>query len=112
VVVVTLAAVAGSAIEVDDEELRSAGRRALLVLAAGGDPHRGLDLRGPAVGELAAELDHPERRTKLADALGRLRSDVAGLPHVSEALQALLADPETAWRAYACSVLAEQLAGE
>jgi hypothetical protein len=112
VAVVTLAAVAGSAIEVDDEKRRSAGRRALFVLAAGGDPHRGLDLRGPAVSELAAELDDPRRRTTLAAGLGRLRSDVAGLPHLSEALQALLADPETAWRAYACSILAEQLAAD
>jgi hypothetical protein len=112
VAVVSLAAVAGSEIEVDVEELRSTGRRALFVLAAGGDPHRGLDLRGPAVSELAAELDDPERRTTLADGLGSLRSDVAGLRHLSEALQALLDDPETAWRAYACSILAEQLAEE
>ena len=47
--VVTVASVAGRELELDPEEVRGAGRRALLVLAAGGDPSRGLDLDGPAV---------------------------------------------------------------
>jgi hypothetical protein len=108
--VVTVASVAGRALELDPEEVRGAGRRALLVLAAGGDPSRGLDLDGPAVLGLASDLDAPERREALEDGLFRLLEDAKGLPHVSEAGQALLAAPDLAWRAYACSLLAEELA--
>ena len=108
--IVTVASVAGRALELDPEEVRGAGRRALLVLAAGGDPSRGLDLDGPAVLGLASDLDAPERREALEDGLFRLLEDAKGLPHVSEAGQALLAAPDLAWRAYACSLLAEELA--
>jgi hypothetical protein len=110
--VVTVASVAGRALELDLQEVRGAGRRALLVLAAGGDPSRGLDLDGPAVHTLASDLDAPERREALEDGLFRLLEDAKGLPHVSEAGQALLAAPDLAWRAYACSLLAEELAGD
>jgi hypothetical protein len=108
--VVTAASVAGRELGLDSDELRGAGRRALLVLAAGGDPSRGLDLDGPAVIGLASELDAPERREALEDGLFRLLDLARGLPHVSETVQALLATPDVAWRAYACSLLAEQLA--
>ena len=108
--VVTVASVAGRELALDPEEVRGAGRRALLVLAAGGDPSRGLDLDGPAVLGLASDLDAPERRDALEDGLFRLLEDAKGLPHVSEAGQALLAAPDLAWRAYACSLLAEELA--
>ena len=108
--VVTVASVAGRELELDPEEVRGAGRRALLVLAAGGDPSRGLDLDGPAVLGLANDLDAPERREALEDGLFRLLEDAKGLPHVSEAGRALLAAPDLAWRAYTCSLLAEVLA--
>jgi hypothetical protein len=107
---VTVASVAGRDVPIGDDETRAAGRRALLVLASGGDPSRGLDLHGPAVERLAAELDAPERRSALATGLVRLRDDTIGLRHVSEAIKALIDAPETAWRAYAAAVLAEQLA--
>ena len=107
--VVTVASVAGRELELDPEEVRGAGRRALLVLAAGGDPSRGLDLDGPAVRGLASELDSPERRETLEDGLFRLLEDAVGLPHVSEAVRGLLAERDLAWRAYACSLLAEEL---
>ena len=110
--VVTVASVAGREIPVDGDELRGAGRRALLVLAAGGDPSRGLDLDGPAVIGLARELDAQERRDALEDGLFRLLEDATGLPHVSEAVHGLLASRDVAWRAYVCSLLAEQLADE
>ncbi len=110
--VVTVASVAGRDLKVDPEEVRGAGRRALLVLAAGGDPSRGLDLDGPAVLGLASDLDAPERREALEDGLFRLLEDGKGLPHVSEVGQALIAAPDLAWRAYACSLLAEELAGD
>jgi hypothetical protein len=110
--VVTVASVAGREIPVDGDELRGAGRRALLVLAAGGDPSRGLDLDGPALIGLARELDAQERRDALEDGPFRLLEDATGLPHVSEAVRGLLASRDVAWRAYVCSLLAEQLADE
>jgi hypothetical protein len=106
---VTVASVAGRGVPLDEDEARAVGRRALLVLASGGDPQRGLDLRGPAVERAADELDAPERRSALSVGLVRLRDDAIGLPHVTEAVKALIDAPETAWRAYAASVLAEQL---
>jgi hypothetical protein len=112
IAVVTIAAVAGRTIDVDDDELRAASRRALFVLAAGGDPDRGLDLDGPAVNSFAAELDEPSRREALRAGLVELATDSSGFAHVSEVVHALLDAPESAWRAYACSLLAEQLADD
>ena len=106
---VTVASVAGQGVPLDEDAARAAGRRALLVLAAGGDPSRGLDLNGPAVERVAGELDAPSRRSALSVGLVKLRDDAIGLPHVSEAVKALIDAPETAWRAYAAAVLAEQL---
>lgn len=108
VAVVTVASVAGRDVPLDDE-VRGEVRRALLVLAAGGDPERGLDLNGPAVVRFAEELDAPERRAALAAGLEQLAADALGHPHTSELVRALVDDPETAWRAYACAVLAEEL---
>ena len=108
--VVTLAAVAGRGIELDQETVSGAARRSLLILAAGGDPHRGLDLNGRAVESLADELDSPKHRAALVEGIVRLRADAGGLPHVSEAIHGMLDAPEIAWRAYACSLLAEELA--
>ena len=110
VAVATVASVAGRAVPVEDDEARGAARRALLVLAAGGDPGRGLDLDGPAVTSFAHELDTAERRDALEDGLFSLLEDATGLPHASEIVRALLADRDTAWKAYACSLLAEHLA--
>ena len=112
IAVATIAAVAGREIDVDDEELRGAARRALFVLAAGGDPDRGLDLDGPAVNSFAAELDEPSRRESLRAGLVELAADSSGFAHVTEVVHALLDAPESAWRAYACSLLAEQLADD
>jgi hypothetical protein len=112
IAVVTVAAVAGRGLDLDEEDLRGAARRALFVLAAGGDPDRGLDLNGPAVSSFAAELDEPARRAALRAGLVDLAGQAAGLAHVSEAAHALLDAPETAWRAFACAVLADQLAAD
>ena len=112
IAVVTIAAVAGRTIDVDDDELRAASRRALFVLAAGGDPDRGLDLDGPAVNSFAGELDEPSRREALRAGLVELAADSSEFAHVSEVVHALLDAPESAWRAYACSLLAEQLADD
>jgi len=44
--------------------------------------------------------------------LSTVRDGAEGLPAVGEAARALLDDPDLAWRAFACAMLAEQLADE
>jgi hypothetical protein len=82
----------------------------MLLLAADGDPNRGLELDGRAVTALAAELDQPERREALARSLEGLRAEATGLPGAAAALDVLLGDPDLAWRAYAAGLLGEELA--
>jgi hypothetical protein len=103
-----LASAAGIDIELGDE-VRGATRRALLLLAAGGDPHRGLDLNGRAVTALADELDDPRRRVLVAAGLVRLEQQARGLPNVLRAIGTLRRKPEIAWRAFAAGVLADSL---
>lgn len=107
--VVALAFYAGQEIDVAVADRRASARRALLLLAAGGDPARGLDLRGREVGALAADLDSPERRSELLTGLGRLTRRCSGLPHVTEVVRALVGDADLVWRAYAAGLLAEAL---
>jgi len=95
-------------VAVDESELNGARRRAMFVLAAGGDPHRDLGFDSVAAERLADELDTPERRAQLAAALGALPTE--GLPTVSASAEALQADPELAWRSFALSLLADELA--
>ena len=93
-----------------EDELNAARRRAMFVLAAGGDPHRELDLSSVAAERLADELDAPERREALARALGEL--ETGGLPNVSAGVAALLAEPDLAWRSFGLALLADELADE
>jgi hypothetical protein len=95
---VVLAYIAGQAVPLDDNERNAAVRRALLVFAAGGDTHRDPSLDEPAVAELARDLDAPDRREVLIAALDGM-----------EGAEALRADPDLAWRAYACGLLADEL---
>jgi len=81
----------------------------MLLLATGGDPQRRLALDGRAVTALAAELDRPERRAELAAGIARLRERAAGFPLVADVLGLLRGDPDLAWRAFACGLLAEEL---
>ena len=97
-------------VPIDEAELNTARRRAMFVLAAGGDPHRDLELDSVAAERLADELDSPERRARLAAALDELPAD--DLPAVTAAAEALRADPELAWRSFALSLLADELADE
>jgi hypothetical protein len=69
-------------------------RRALFVFAAGGELKRDPTLDDPAVQSLAADLDSPERREALLAASDELSG---------------LGDPDLAWRAYACGLLADAL---
>jgi hypothetical protein len=93
-----------------DDELNASRRRAMFVLAAGGDPHRELDLNTVAAERLAGELDSPERRQALHDALAGL--DAEGLPGVQDGLSALQDDAELAWRCLGLALLADELADE
>jgi hypothetical protein len=106
---VVLASVAGQEVQIGGDEAHGASRRALLLLAAGGDPDRGLDLNGRAVTALAQDLRTVDRQLALDRGLDELKAQAKGLPHVTEALAALRATPDVAWRAYACSLLAEEL---
>ena len=103
---VVLASVAGQEVQIDEDEEHGASRRALLLLTAGGDPDRGLDLNGRAVTALADEVRTVDRQLALERGLDELKDEAKGLAHVSEALTALRATPDVAWRAYACSLLA------
>jgi hypothetical protein len=104
-----LAFLAGHELTFEPAELNAARRRALFLLAAGGDPHREIDLGDRAVDVLADELDRPERRAELVRGLESLRRLAEGLPDVSRALAELLDDDSFAWRAYAYAVLVDAL---
>jgi hypothetical protein len=103
---------AGRSVDLNEDELNAAVRRAELLLAAGGDPRRPLDPFGRAATALADDLDTPERREQLQTGLEALRPEIAGLRGAREAVGVLLADPDLAWKAFATSLLAEALAGE
>jgi hypothetical protein len=85
-----LAYIAGQAVEIDDEDLNGGRRRALLLVAAGGDPHRDLDVDDRAVKALLRVRERPIAR---------------------EAALFLAADVDLAWRLFSLSLLAEELAG-
>jgi hypothetical protein len=91
-------------VPLEDAERNAALRRALFVFAAGGALNREPGLGEPAVIELAGDIDSPERRAALAKAIEILDVDPKALER--------LRDPETAWRAYACGLLADALGEE
>jgi hypothetical protein len=105
---VALAWLVKDEVGLDADELNGARRRAMLVLAAGGDPHRDLGFDSVAAERLADELDSAERREALAAALAAL--DTSGLPQVRDAVDTLRADPERAWRTLALALLADEIA--
>jgi hypothetical protein len=105
-----LAFLAAQDVTIPEVELNAARRRALFVLAAGGDPHRALEPGGRAARALAADLDSPDRRADAARALDRLAAQADGLAAVTAALERLRADSELGWRWLACALLAEELA--
>jgi hypothetical protein len=104
-----LALLARQSMPLTDDEVSPALRRALLVLAAGGDPHRELELDGRAVTSFADDLDSPERRSQLQTALRDLQARAEGLPRAAYLLEALLEDEDLAWRSLAVALLAQEL---
>jgi hypothetical protein len=104
-----LAYVAGQSVEIDEDELNGARRRALLLLAAGGDPHRELGVDDRAVKAIAADLYTEERRETLGRAIDALVARVRDLPATREAALFLAADVDLAFRLFALGLLAEEL---
>jgi len=107
-----LAYIAGRSVELDDAELNGARRRALLLVAAGGDPHRELEVDDRAVKAIAADLYTQERRDELARSIDELVLRVRDLPTAREAAVFLAGDVDLAWRLFALALLAEELGGE
>ena len=104
-----LAFVAGQGVELDDEDLNGSRRRALLLVAAGGDPHRELDVDDRAVKALATDLYSEDRRDQLGRSVDALVVRVRELPAAREAALFLAADLDLAWRLFALGLLAEEL---
>jgi hypothetical protein len=104
-----LAYLAGDAVPVPDEELNGAVRRALLLVAAGGDPHRELTVDDRAVKAVAADLWDDERRAAFGRALDALVLRVRERPRVREAALYLAADVDLAWRLWSLGLLAAEL---
>jgi hypothetical protein len=107
-----LAYVAGLGVDLPEDELARARRRSLLVLAAGGDPHRELEVDAPAVKSLASDLFEVERRAQLAAAIDELVLAAHDLPRTREAALFLAADVDLAWRLLALALLAEEIGDE
>lgn len=106
-----LAYLAGQSVEIGDEDLNGARRRALLLVAAGGDPHRDLDVDDRAVKALATDLYTDERREQLGRSIDALALRVRERPVAREAALFLAGDVDLAWRLFSLSLLAEELAG-
>ncbi len=103
-----VAYVAGRELAIAPDELNAAVRRALLVFAAGGDLRREPTAEDSAVRSLADDLDAPGRRQALLDAIGAFADE----PAAPGAVARLVADPNRAWRAYACGLLADAVGEE
>jgi hypothetical protein len=106
-----LAYIAGQAVEIDEGDLNGCRRRALLLVAAGGDPHRELDVDDRAVKALAGDLYTDGRREQLGRSIDALVLRVRERPVAREAALFLAADVDLAWRLFSLSLLAEELAG-
>jgi hypothetical protein len=104
-----LAYIAGQAVEIDEAELNGARRRALLLVAAGGDPHRELDVDDRAVKALAADLYTDERRNRLGRSIDELVLRARERRAAREAALFLAGDVDLAWRLFALALLAEEL---
>lgn len=108
----SLAFVAGQKVDLDEDELNEALRRAIVVRAVGGDPHRELALDEEAVTRLTQELDGAARREQLRVALVELASGASAGTAVADAVSALVESPDLAWRTFCAALLADELGGE
>jgi hypothetical protein len=104
-----LAYIAGQAVDIEEADLNGARRRALLLVAAGGDPHRGLEVDDRAVKALAADLHTDERRRQLGRSIDSLVLRVRDRETAREAALFLAGDVDLAWRLFSLALLAEEL---
>jgi hypothetical protein len=102
-----IAYLAGQRVELPPGELNDARRRALLLLAAGGDPRRELAVDERAVKALAVDLHTDGRRAELAAGLDELVLLARELPSVRRGALFLAGDVDLAWRLFALGLLAE-----
>jgi ADP-ribose pyrophosphatase YjhB (NUDIX family) len=109
---VSLSVLAARDVPLEEAEVNAARRRAVQLLATGGDPRRDLDPDGRAVTALATDLETQERKAALIAALSSLRPLASDLELVSGRLENLVADEVRAWRWFACTLLAEELVEE
>ena len=100
---------ASMTLPLDEAALAGPLRRALLLLAAGGDPHRALDAGARAVRALADELEGLVGDEELAAAFASVHTRARGLPRIEAAAAALAADPATARRALALALLGTEV---
>ncbi len=103
---------ASLSLPLDDAALAGPLRRAMLLLAAGGDPHRALEVEGRAVRALAYELEALVGDEELAAAFGFVHARARGLPGIEAAAAGLAADPGRARGAVALALLGAELAGD
>ena len=103
---------AGQRVELPESELNQGRRRSMLLLAAGGDPHRELGVDDRAVKALAADLHTEERQAQLAAGLDELAVAARDLDRAREAVLFLAKDIDLAWRLFALGLLAEELDDE
>jgi hypothetical protein len=101
-----------ASVGIDEDELRGAVRRALLLAAAAGEPSDAMETTDArAVTALADEIGSGDRRRMLADAIRAelARATGAHLPRAAAVLRALAApqeDPQLAWRLLCSALLA------
>jgi hypothetical protein len=107
-----LAYIAGQEVALPERELNEARRRALLLLAAGGDPHREPDVDSRAVKALAEDLFSEERRARLGAGMDELVRLARDLPRARDAALYLAREGDLAWRLFALGLLVEELAPE
>ena len=100
---------AGQRVELPESELNQGRRRSMLLVAAGGDPHRELGVDDRAVKALAAGLHTEERQAQLAAGLDELAVAARDLAQAREAVLFLAQDIDLAWRLFALGLLAEEL---
>lgn len=96
----------------DDSALAGPLRRTLLLVAAGGDPHRELDPTGRPVQALAEELRELVPDETLTCAYARVRAQARGLAVLDGVAAVLEADPGAGRTALALALLGGELAGE
>jgi hypothetical protein len=104
-----LAYIAGQHVEIPQSELNETRRRAMLLLAAGGDPHRELGVDDRAAKAIAVDLWSEERRAQLGAGVDELVLLARDLPRTRDAALFLAADLDLAWRLFALGLLAEEL---